>query len=184
MRRGLELVSEIVIVLVADEPPERVLKAIALPGVEEYGGHDGRRATIRFAGGDGCQIVVTPSANLGAVLIQATGSQGHLEALTERARAAGLAFRGAALWRGSEFIATPDEAAVYQALGLEYLPPELREGDDEVARAAAPLPPLVTRADLRGLLHCHTSYSDGSFSVRDLARICGEAGSLRRRHRP
>ena len=96
--------------------------------------------------------------------------------MAARAAATGYALRGAALWHGSTFVPTPDEATVYRALGLEPTPPELREGLDEVTRAAEGLPPLVTRDDLRGLLHCHTGYSDGSFSVEDLARICGETG--------
>jgi DNA polymerase (family 10) len=177
VRRGLELVREIVIVLVADAPPEEILKAIAAaPGIEEFGGHDERRATIRFAGGESCQVVVTPSPNLGAVLIQATGSELHLEQLVARAASRGYTLSGAALWRGSEFIPTPDETAVYAALGMARVPPELREGLGEIAAAATALPTLVTRADLRGLVHCHTSYSDGSFSVADLARTCAEAG--------
>ncbi len=177
VRRGLELVGEIVIVLVAETAPEEVLRAIAkLPGVDEFGGQDERRATIRFSGGERCQVVVTPSANLGPVLIQATGSAAHLEQLVERAAQTGHSFRGAALWRGSEFVATADESAVYQTLGLQWIPPELREGLGEIALAESVLPPLLTREDLRGLVHCHTSYSDGSFSVRGLASTCAEAG--------
>jgi DNA polymerase (family 10) len=175
VRRGLELVREMVVVLAANEPPEQVLKAIAaLPGVDEFGGQDERRATIRFGGGESVQVIVTPEANLGAVLLQATGSAEHLQQLVALAGAKGYTLRGAALWRGSEFVATPDEAAVYQALGLPWIPPELREGAGEVEGGLPPL--LVERSDLQGLVHCHTSYSDGSFSVRDLGRICGQAG--------
>ena len=174
VRRGLELVRDMVVVLVANEPPEQVLKAIAaLPGVDEFGGQDERRATIRFAGGESAQVIVTPEANLGAVLLQATGSPAHLQQLVTLAGTKGYTLRGAALWRGSEFVATPDEATVYQALGMAWIPPELREGLGEVEGG---LPRLVERSDLQGLIHCHTSYSDGSFSVRDLGRICGQAG--------
>lgn len=174
VRRGLELVRDMVVVLVANEPPEQVLKAIAaLPGVDEFGGQDERRATIRFAGGESAQVIVTPEANLGAVLLQATGSPEHLQQLVTLAGTKGYTFRGAALWRGSEFVATPDEATVYQALGMAWIPPELREGLGEVEGG---LQRLVERSDLQGLIHCHTSYSDGSFSVRDLGRICGQAG--------
>jgi DNA polymerase (family 10) len=59
---------------------------------------------------------------------------------------------------------------------MAWVPPELREGTGEVEAAAGELPPLVSRADLKGLLHCHTSYSDGSFTVADLAQTCGQAG--------
>lgn len=174
VRRGLELVRDMVIVLAADDPPEQVLKAIAeLPGVDEFGGQDERRATLRFASGESAQVIVTPEANFGAVLLQATGSAEHLSQLAVLAGSKGYTLRGAALWRGSEFVATPDEATVYRTLGLPWIPPELREGLGEVS---GPLPALVERRDLRGLVHCHTSYSDGSFSVRDLGRVCGEAG--------
>jgi DNA polymerase (family 10) len=111
------------------------------------------------------------------VLVQATGSDAHVRQLAERAAARGCSLRGAALWRGSEFVPTPDEAALYQALGLAWIPPELREGDGEIAAAAEQaLPALIEEADLRGFLHCHTNYSDGSNSVAELARGVRDAG--------
>ncbi len=176
-RRGLELVGDLVIVLVAERPAEEVLRDIAkLPGVDEFGGHDERRATVRFASGESVQVIVTPPVNLGVVLLQATGNESHLGQLARVAESAGYTLSGAALWKGSEFVPTPDEAAVYRALGLEPVPPELREGQGEIDAARTGLPTLVAREDLLGLVHCHTSYSDGSSSVRDLARICAEAG--------
>ncbi len=177
VRRGLELVGDLVMVLVAERPAEDVLRDIAkLPGVDEFGGHDERRATVRFAGGESVQVIVTPPPNLGVVLLQATGSAAHLQDLAETAAAAGYTLSGAALWKGSEFVPTPDETTVYRILGLEPVPPELREGRGEIDAARTRLPALIVRDDLQGLIHCHTSYSDGSSSVRDLARICGEAG--------
>jgi DNA polymerase (family 10) len=123
------------------------------------------------------RVVVTPPRNLGAVLVQATGSEAHLERLAVHAAVRGMAFAAAALWRGSEFIPTPDEATLYRALGLAEIPPELREGGEEVARAAAgTLPPLLVESDLAGFLHCHTSYSDGTLTIEDLATACRDAG--------
>jgi DNA polymerase (family 10) len=93
------------------------------------------------------------------------------------AAAKGYALNGAALWRGSQFIATPDEQTFYQALGLSFIPAELREGTGEVAAAARDaLPRLVEQRDIRGFLHCHTSYSDGSNTVEELAQACKAAG--------
>ena len=123
------------------------------------------------------RVVVTPPRNLGAVLVQATGSDAHLESLTAYAAGRGMAFTAAALWRGSEFVPTPDEAAFYRALGLAEIPPELREGGDEVARAAAgSLPALLVESDLAGFLHCHSSYSDGTLGIEELATACRDAG--------
>jgi DNA polymerase (family 10) len=133
--------------------------------------------TLRFSGGASAQIVVTTPVNLGAVLVQATGSEAHLEALAQHAAARGHNLSGAALWHGSEFVPTPTEAHLYRALGLAEIPPELREGGGEIeAAAAGTLPRLVQRSDLRGFLHCHTTYSDGSTSVEELALACQAAG--------
>ena len=177
VRRLSELVGDLVVVLVAEVPPSKVLDGIGqIPGVDEYAGQDERRATLRFAGGARVQVVVTPPVNLGTVLVQATGSEAHVARLSEVARARGHTLHGTALWRGSEFVPTPTEQALYAALGLPEIPPELREGRREFELAAGGLPRLVTTGDLRGFLHCHTNYSDGSSTVEELALACREAG--------
>ena len=178
VRRCSEVVRDLVLVLVADVAPAEVFRRLSqFPGVHEFAGQDERRLTLRFAGGASAQIVVTAPVNAGTVLVQATGSEGHLRELAARATGCGFALTGAALWRGSEFVPTPDEERFYAALGLPVIPPELREGGGEVeaARSGA-LPRLLERADLKGFLHCHTTYSDGSNSVEELALACRAAG--------
>jgi DNA polymerase (family 10) len=178
VRRRTEVVRDVVLVLVAETSPAEVFRRLSqLPGVHEFAGQDERRVTLRFAGGSSAQIVVAPAVNAGAVLVQATGSEAHLRQLAEHAAVHGFAFNGAALWRGSEFVPTPDEETLYQRLGLTYVPPELREGQGEIEAAAGhTLPRLLERGDLRGFLHCHTTYSDGSCSVTELAKACLAAG--------
>jgi DNA polymerase (family 10) len=110
-------------------------------------------------------------------LVWATGSLAHLEQLRRHAATRGLVLDATGLTRDGAPISCPDEAGFYGALGLAWIPPELREGTDEVARAAAgPLPRLIERADLRGLLHCHTTYSDGTNSVAELGEACRTLG--------
>src|SRR5688572_5374999 len=178
VRRRSEIVKDLIFVLVAESSPADLFKKLSqLPGVQEYAGQDERRLTLRFAGGSSAQIVATTPVNAGTVLVQATGNEDHLRELAAHAREKGFALNGAALWRGSEFVPTPDEAAFYRALGLSFIPPELREGKGEVAAASAEkLPRLLEAQDLRGFLHCHTRYSDGSASVEELARACQAAG--------
>jgi DNA polymerase (family X) len=178
VRRCCELVRDIVLVLVAAVPPEEVFKRLrSLPGVNEFSGQDERRVTLRFAGGSSAQIVVTTPVNAGAVLVQATGSPEHLAQLATRARESGFALDGAALWKGSTFVPTADEAAFYHQLGMATIPPELREGMGEIEAAVRnQLPRLVEREDLKGLLHCHTNYSDGTSTVEQLALACRAAG--------
>ena len=178
VRRRAELVRDVILVVVADVPPAELFERLGrLPGVHEFAGQDERRVTLRFAGGTSAQIVVTTPVNLGAVLVQATGSEAHLEALAKHAASRGYDLSGAALWRGHEFVPTPSEADLYRALGLAEIPPELREGRGEIEAAAADaLPVLLERGQLRGLLHCHTNYSDGSNTVEEIARGCQAAG--------
>jgi DNA polymerase (family 10) len=178
VRRRSELVRELVIVLVAEVPADEVFRSLAqVPGLEEIAGEDERRVTLLTAGGMGARIVVTPPVNLGAMLVQATGSETHLERLRARAGSLGFEFNAAALWKGSTFVPTPDESALYGALGLAEIPPEIREGTDEIERArSGDLPCLLEDTDLVGLLHCHTSYSDGSLTVEELAVAAREAG--------
>jgi DNA polymerase (family 10) len=178
VRRRAELVRDQILVLVADVAPAELFDRLSrLPGVHEFAGQDERRVTLRFAGGASAQIVVTTPVNLGAVLVQATGSEAHLAALAKHAAGKGYDLSGAALWRGHEFVPTPTEADLYRALGLAEIAPELREGLGEIeAAAAGTLPALLETSQLRGLLHCHTNYSDGSNTVEEIARGCQTAG--------
>ena len=178
VRRRAEVVKDLIFVLVAESSPAELFKRLSqLPGVQEYAGQDERRLTLRFAGGSTAQIVATTPVNAGAVLVQATGNEDHLRQLAAHAKAKGFGLNGAALWRGSEFVPTPDESTLYEALGLSFIPPELREGTGEIAAAGRQqLPRLLEAADLKGFLHCHTRYSDGSSTVEELARACQAAG--------
>ena len=178
VRRRNEIVRELIFVLIAEVPPAELFRRLSqLPGVHEFAGQDERRLTLRFAGGASAQIVATPPVNAGAVLVQATGSEAHLRELAARAAERGFSLNAAALWRGSQFVATPDEETFYRELGLSPIPPELREGTGEVAAAAnGELPRLVEQREIRGFLHCHTSYSDGSTTVEQLAQACQAAG--------
>jgi DNA polymerase (family 10) len=178
VRRRAEVVRDVVVVLVADVQPEEVFTRLGtLPGLQEFAGRDERQVTLRIAGGSSAQVIVTSPRNAGAVLLQATGSTAHLEALAAHAAGVGCSLHAAALWRGSEFVPTPDEAAVYAALGLPAIPPELREGGGEIeAAAGGGLPRLLEAGDVRGFLHCHTSWSDGTSTVLEIARAVQAAG--------
>lgn len=177
-RRRAEVVRDVVVVLVAEVAPAEIFKRIGqMPGVHEFGGQDERRVTLRMSGGSQAQIVVTTPRNVGAVLVQATGSEAHLAALAAHAGTHGFRLDGAALWQGSTFIPTADEASFYRTLGLADIPAELREGQGEIEAAAGTgFPRLLERSDLQGFLHCHTTASDGSNSVEELALGCRDAG--------
>jgi DNA polymerase (family X) len=113
----------------------------------------------------------------GAVLLNASGSERHLAQLSALARNKGLRLSADALWRGQRALATPREDDIYKALDLRFVPPELREGTDEIAQAAREaLPELITLRDLRGVLHLHTDFSDGANTLEEMAEAARGRG--------
>jgi DNA polymerase (family 10) len=161
-RRRVEVVGELSFLI---ETPD-------FPGVIErlqrYGGHTDlvsageRGAFFKLSSGIILKIETATGKTWGLALIRATGSDGHVRKLKATARGMGkLTKKRSAL---------PTEKAVYQKLGLAYIEPELREGNDEVERAAAgTLPRLVQLGDIRGELHAHSTSSDGAHSIEEMA---------------
>jgi DNA polymerase (family 10) len=122
-------------------------------------------------------VYLTDARRFGISLLFATGSNNHLETLQQRAAERGMTLTPEGLRRGRKIIAAGNEAEIYGALGLQYIEPELREGLDEIERAGAhKIPPLVTAADLVGVLHAHTTASDGADTLEAMAEAslaCG-----------
>jgi DNA polymerase (family 10) len=118
-----------------------------------------------------------PRASFGAAWMYFTGSKAHNIALRKLAQDAGLKLNEYGLYRGNRRIAGDTEASVYAALGLAFIEPELREdrGEIEAAREGR-LPRLVTLADIKGDLHCHTRESDGRESLEAMAKAARERG--------
>jgi DNA polymerase (family 10) len=120
--------------------------------------------------------VATGSESAGA-LLRSTGSDEHMRRVAARTDAAGLNIDERGLWRNGAPIECSDESAIYHALGCQWVPPELREGEDELDRAAAgTLPDLVGPEDLLGALHNHTTDSDGAASVEEMAEAARSLG--------
>lgn len=168
-RRWQEIVGELALVVATEQPGAIRAHLAHHPLIVELA--DGEHAGVAIAhlsDGGLARFFLTPPALVGATQLVATGSQAHVALLRERAAAA-----------GRDLAAIPGlEGAVYAALGLPWIPPELRDGDDEVARAAAGerFDDLVTIADVTGAVHCHTTYSDGKGSIAQMAQAADERG--------
>jgi DNA polymerase (family 10) len=111
-------------------------------------------------------------------LWRATGSSAHVEEMSVLARQKGFEIDGNTLRRkGGKAVPLADEVAFFKALGLPVIPPEMREGMGEIEVAArGELPNLVTYDDLRGVLHCHTEYSDGTSTIEEMAKAAQKRG--------
>jgi DNA polymerase (family X) len=129
--------------------------------------HNGLQADLRVVADD----------EFPYILHHFTGSKEHNVELRARAIDLGLKINEYGLFRGEERIDCIDEAAFFKVLGLDYIPPELREGLGEIAAAAnGELPELINEQDMRGMLHLHSNYSDGADSIAAMAQAVQQRG--------
>ncbi len=167
-------------ILVAARESEPVMEAFTtLPGVDRVLGKGETKASIEFADGVRAQVWVHPPERFGTALQYATGSKDHNVQLRQLALDKGLSLSEHALARtnGSGEILCATEGEVYEALGLPWIPPELREDRGEVQAArAGKLPKLIEVRDIRADLHTHSTWSDGRLSMLDLSRAAARRG--------
>jgi DNA polymerase (family 10) len=168
VRRRCETVGSLAIVVVAaDEAPVAHALSDLLSRVERES--PGRICGVT-EGGLPVKVAVVSAAEAAAAILWSTGSDDHLHALAEHALSAGLRLNESGLWRGDGRVECADEHALYEALGCQWVAPELREGEGEVASAVAgTLPELVDLEDLLGVLHNHTTDSDGAATLEEMA---------------
>ncbi|MBI1722807.1 MAG: DNA polymerase/3'-5' exonuclease PolX [Gemmatimonadetes bacterium] len=178
VRRRCEVVRDIDLALAGTAAPREISGRLAgFSAVRDVVGVGDAAFTVHFEDGTAADIYCCPPDRFGHLLVWTTGSATHLEQLVARARSRGFTLDAAGLGKEGAAVVCPDETTLYRALGLDFIPAELREGKDEIAHAAAgTLPALVDRADLLGFLHCHTVYSDGSNTVAELAEACRAEG--------
>jgi DNA polymerase (family 10) len=131
------------------------------------------KTSVRLRSGLQADLRVVPDAQFATALHHFTGSKAHHVKLRGLARDQGLTISEYALARldTGEPLPVQTEAQLYERLGLRFVPPELREDHGEIEAArAGPLPELVALDDVRGYVHCHTTWSDGAHSVEEMAR--------------
>lgn len=165
-RRGRDTVGDLDL-LVCAPPRVDVFKALKrYPELRELTASGTTKASGILTSGLSVDVRVVPAKSFGAALQYFTGSKDHGIQLRRRAQARGLKLSEYGLYRGEKRLAGETEQGVYQALGLPWIAPELREdrGEIEAAQARA-LPVLIERADLQGDLHLHTDASDGHDSL-------------------
>jgi DNA polymerase (family 10) len=177
VRRRSEVVRNIdIVAAVTGNPAEIAASFTRIAGVVDATISDGSSA-IRFVDGTLLDLHCVPPAKFAVALWRATGSEGHIRQMSDALAARGLLVDddGVRDTRG-ERVPLADENALYALLDIPVVPPEMREGDGELAAAVRGLPTLVTAADVRGILHCHSTYSDGVATVADLAQAAISRG--------
>jgi len=168
LRRRQETIRQICIVAASDQPRAVIDRFLGFPPLAHTDELDETRCRGRLAGGLQTElVVVSPDAYI-ATLHARTGSAKHLAKLQEISHSRELPYLvecGGGKQRGMG-----SESEIYQHLGLQYIPPELREDEGEVEAASnGTLPQPLALEDIRGMTHCHTDYSDGRNSIEEMA---------------
>lgn len=183
LRRGRDTIGDLDLLVIGEFTPasratlrERVM---GFPGLLEIMAEGENKITIKLRTGMQVDIRLLPPKSSGAALQYFTGSKTHNVSLRQRALRMGLTLNeyGLAEVEGGKVVAGSTEQAIYKALGLSYIEPEMRENCGELELAAADsLPELVTLADIQGEVHMHTVETDGRGTIEEMAQAARARG--------
>ena len=190
-RRSLETIGDIDVLVAAEEPDRGAVFEAFLedPDVTDVLGRGDTKSSVRTTQGRQVDLrIVSPEA-FGPALLYFTGSKEHNILLRQRARDRGMALNEYGLFHltsdgDTDFdrpVHAPEEADLYAALDLHFIPPERREGRSETdeydqKRSADPPEALVETGQIRGIVHAHSTWSDGKASIEEMARACLDRG--------
>ena len=173
LRRGRETIGDLDMLVTGPNAEAALDKVATNPRVQEVLGRGPTKTSVKL-GREGLQVDVraVDHACFGAAMQYFTGSREHNVALRQRAVRMGFKLNEYGLYRTEDDVrvAGETEADIYRTLGLDWIPPELRENNGEIELAeAGTLPTLVEAADIRGDLHMHTTATDGRASLEEMA---------------
>lgn len=176
-RRKRDTVGDLDVLAISSDPAEVMKRFVAYPRVAKTIGSGETKTTVALKDGLQVDLRVVPVESYGAALVYFTGSKDHCVHIRRIAQRMELSLNEYGLYRGKKSIAGKTEEEIYSALGLEWIAPELREDRGEVKAATDhTLPELISRDDLRGDLHSHSTYTDGRASIEEMARAADKAG--------
>ncbi len=183
LRRRRETIGDIdMVASVADDASLETRRKIMdiftrQPSVEAITGKGETKSSVVLKSGMNMDLRVVNDSQFPYTLHHFSGSKEHHIALRRRALGMGMTINDYGLFRGKEphleLVPCKDEADIYRALGMDYIEPELREDTGEIEAAIQhTLPHLVQLSDLKGVLHVHSTWSDGQNTIRDMAEAC------------
>lgn len=177
LRRRAETIGDLDILFSAENPVPVLDHFVKLPEVATVLAHGPTKASVRIADGVQCDLRGVEDSQFPFALHYFTGSKAHNIAIRRRALAHGYSLNEYSLSGEKGSVACKTEADLFAALGLAYIPPELREDVGEIEAAEkGPLPPLVELSDLTGTFHCHTDWSDGQATLEEMAQAAQSLG--------
>lgn len=177
LRRMRETVGDIDLLVIDDNPKKIMNSFTSLPQVKRILERGETRSSVILNNGVQADVRVLRKESFGAAWMYFTGSKEHNVALRELAIKKGLKLSEYGLFKKDKFTAGKTEKEVYQKLGLDWIPPELRENQGEIdAAKKGALPNLVNISDIKGDLHVHSVWSDGANSIEEMAVAAKKLG--------
>lgn len=177
LRRKQETVGDLDFIAFSSKPAEVIKKFLKFPEVEHVYSKGEHKALVRLDTDTDSDISVVSSQSMGAALIAWTGDKQHNIALRTLAEKKGWLLNDYGLWKGKKLLASKTEEEVYKKLGMDWIPPEIRNDSGEIEAALeGKLPKLVGYGDLKGDLQVQTDWTDGSASIKEMAEAAKAMG--------
>lgn len=170
LRRMKETIGDLDFLVVSGEPNKVMDFFVAMPGVVKVWGRGETKSSVRLEQGFDVDIRVIPQESYGAALQYFTGSKEHNIAIRRIAINKGFKLNEYGLFKNDKMVAGKTEEKIYDVLGMDWIPPEMRTNEGEIEAAIkGKLPKLIKKKDIRGDLHCHSSWDGGEHSIVEIA---------------
>ncbi len=177
IRRMKETIGDVDFLVISKKPKPIMDFFVSLPGVIKVWGKGNTKASVRMKEGFDMDIRVLPKRSYGAALQYFTGSKEHNIALRKIAIDKDLKLSEYGLFKGPKMIAGESEEEIYQKLGMDWIPPELREDRGEIEAALeGKLPKIIGYKDIKGDLHCHSKWDGGANEIEEIANYAIKMG--------
>lgn len=178
LRRMKEIVHDVDILAASTNPEETMKAFLEMPLIEAVLARGGTKASVRIQEDLQVDLRVIEPKSWGAAMHYFTGSKSHNIRMRERAIKLGLKLNEYGLFDSNDkSVVGPEEEEIFEKLGLPFIPPVLREDQGEMEAAAqGKLPNIIELQDIRGDLHMHTSWSDGSYTTEEMIEAARKRG--------
>ena len=171
IRRMKETIGDIDYLVVCNDPEQVIDFFVKMPEVQEILGKGQAKAFVKLASGIDADLLVVPEESWGSALQYFTGSKEHSVQLRKMAISKGLRLNEWGVFKGDKSIAGATEEEVYKTLGIQWMPPEMRENTGEIELGKeGKIPKLVDYGSLKGDLQVHSENSDGTATIEEMAR--------------
>jgi len=177
LRRMKETIGDVDFLVISKNPEKVMDFFVSLPEIVKIWGKGPTKSSVRMKEGFDMDIRIVPAKSYGSALQYFTGSKEHNIAIRKIAIDKGLKLSEYGLFRGGKMIAGKTEEEIYNALGMDWIPPELREDQGEIELALEKkLPKLIDFKDIKGDLHCHSRWDGGASKIEEMVEVAKKMG--------